>query len=102
MNPLRLRLKWTAVLVAALAAMPAFADRGQRSMRQEGREAPVPMQPYYERSGQARDEEAWRARMSADERRQLRRDIHDAGRELYRPHGRRPLRADGTIPAESR
>ena len=95
------RLKWTVVLLAALAAMPACAERGHRGAR-EGREALVPMQPYYDRSGQARDEEAWRARMSAEERRQLRRDIHDAGRELYRPHGLRPLRADGTVPAESR
>lgn len=30
-------------------------------------------------------------RMSPEERRQLRRDIHQAGRELYRPHQPRPL-----------
>ncbi len=31
------------------------------------------------------DKETDRGRMSADERRQLRRDIQDAGKDIYRP-----------------
>lgn len=64
-----------------------------------GREPMMP-QRYYERQGMqpAMPEQG---RMSVEERRQLRRDIHEAGRELYRPQGRR-FRADGRDPAESR
>ena len=93
-----------AVLVAALAAAPACAQYGRRGMSPEGdgREATPPMQQrYHERQTMQQGGMPQDGRMSVEERRQLRRDIHEAGRELYRPHGRR-FRADGRDPAESR
>jgi hypothetical protein len=41
--------------------------------------------------------EADRSRMNPDERRQLRRDIQDAGKDIYRPA--QPGRGDGRRPA---
>ena len=80
--------------VAALAfvlSVTALAQPGPRGPRREGGE---PMQ----RDGQEREfrgppELPRQGRMSPEERRQLRRDVHEAGKELYRgPPGRGPRR----------
>lgn len=89
-----------AVLVAVLAAAPACAQYGRRGMPPDDAERLTMQQRQRERQGM-QPMPLEQGRMSAEERRQLRRDIHEAGRELYRPHGRR-FRADGRDPAESR
>jgi len=54
---------------------PPFGRRGDEGA-QDARRVPGPAGPgHYQRTGQ----------MSPDERRALRREIHDAGREVYRP-----------------
>lgn len=58
--------------------------QGQEQPPQRAAERPVPM-PQREMPGMG---EGNRARMSPDERRQLRRDIRDAGRDIYRPGNR--------------
>ncbi len=82
-------------LVAAGIAIPAAADaydpgfrpyiqgqgqaQGAEQAPRRGADRPMP-----QRDMRAPDE-ADRGRMSPDERRQLRRDIQDAGKEIYRP-----------------
>lgn len=90
-----------AVLVAALAAAPACAQHGRRGMPPDEAERGLMMQQrQHERQGM-QPMPVEHGRMSVEERRQLRRDIHEAGRELYRPHGRR-FRADERDRADSR
>lgn len=81
-------------LMAALAAMPAAAapfDSGGdvRPFMQNRPSRPDPRREVERPAPQQRDAhppgEADRARMSPEERRQLRRDIQDAGRDIYRP-----------------
>ncbi len=86
--------KWIAAIAVLTAVMPAQAQMWHRQRAQsaaeeqrapEGprmREAPVQI------DGQ-RQEFQQPGRMSPEERRQLRRDIHEAGRELYRRRGER-------------
>lgn len=88
------------VLVAAFAAVPACAQHGRRGMPPDDAERALTMQQR-QRERQGMQPVYEQGRMSVEERRQLRRDIHEAGRELYRPHGRR-FKADGRDPAESR
>jgi hypothetical protein len=70
-----------------------------------GQAAAQPMRPHAERGGPQRmmpesravqgaaeDGMQGRQRMSAEERRQLRRDVHDAGRDLYRDEMREKMR----------
>lgn len=87
-------------LVLALAAPVAQAMPGggrflqaREARRQfEPQRQQPPQQPNFQREEpqrfQRRDEgnagEQQRQRLSPEERRQLRRDIHDAGREIYR------------------
>lgn len=87
---------WIA-LTAALTAVPsAYAQMGQRQMRgaRDDSERSLPPQrldPAQRDMLPPRRESPETGRMSAEERRQLRRDIDDAGRELYRrkpPHAR--------------
>lgn len=84
------------LVAAAMIAAPALAQRGQ-GQRHEARQAergavPPPFAEQMRRGYGG--ERARTAPMSAEERRQLRRDIHEAGRELYRPHPQRgPARA---------
>jgi hypothetical protein len=89
------RLKLIAVVVAVLAALPAHAQRGRgdASRHPPMRNEPAFAPPFAEqmRRDMRRGEGAEVAPMTAEERRQLRRDIHEAGRELYRPHGRRGM-----------
>jgi len=84
-------------LIAAAAASPAAADpfnggfrlfvqgqgqgqrRGETPPPQRGADRPVPQ--HDTRGAPGPDH----GRMSPDERRQLRRDIQDAGRDIYRP-----------------
>ena len=94
-------------LMAAVAAMPATAapfDSGSdfRPFMQNQPSRPDPRREA-ERPAPQRDTrapapgEADRARMSPEERRQLRRDIQDAGRDIYRParQGRGDPRGSG-------
>lgn len=88
----RLYLKLIAVIVVAMTMLPAHAQPGrgggarQAPMRSEPASAP----PFEQmRRDMRRGDGAPVAPMTTEERRQLRRDIHEAGRELYRPHGRR-------------
>ena len=89
-------------LIAAAAAAPAAADavgpgarppgesqppsQGQDAAPQRGAERVTPQR------GMRGMSEGDRGRMSVDERRRLRRDIQDAGRDIYRPG--RPAPAD--------
>ncbi len=93
-------------LMATVAAMPAPAapfDSGAdfRSFMQNQPSRPEPQReaerPAPQRDTRAPGEEADRARMSPEERRQLRRDIQDAGRDIYRParQGRGDPRGSG-------
>lgn len=83
------------VAVAAIASAGtacAQMDMGLRRMQEaqaERERTPVPMTPLAPERLQAatqRDEFRPPGRMSVEERRQLRRDIDEAGRELYRRH----------------
>lgn len=85
---------WIAAIAALTAVLPAQAQMWQRHRSQsaaeeqrapEGprlREVPVQIDGQRQEFPQA-------VRMSPEERRQLRRDIHEAGRELYRRRGER-------------
>lgn len=67
-------------LAAALAAAwPAFAQQGQQGRPSSAQPAP-PARPADPRNDA---KEPRRATMSPDERRDLRRDIRDHGREVY-------------------
>jgi hypothetical protein len=72
---------WLAGVVAIMAAVPAHADqRGQRlhrflQERQQQREF---------RREQRQEFQQGRGRLTPEERRQLRRDIQDAGQDVYR------------------
>jgi len=90
-------MKFTTILycglIAAGGAIPALAapygpGMGFSPMVQDQRPGPGPNRDA-EKSAPQRDlrgpADADRGRMSPDERRQLRRDIQDAGRDIYRP-----------------
>jgi len=79
-------------LIAAASATPAAADPfergfGFRPLVQDQRPRPEPRRDA-DRPAPLRETrapgEADRGRMSPDERRQLRRDIQDAGKDIYR------------------
>ena len=85
-------------LIAAAVAPPAAADPFERGMGfgpfvQDRRGRPEPQReaarPEPQRDLRAPGQ-ADRGRMSPDERRQLRRDIQDAGRDIYRPSREAP------------
>lgn len=84
--------KWIAVVAAVTATLPAHARPGHRQMpeRRAGEEQSVPPQrPETPRDMQRGEPQPPPGRMSPEERRQLRRDIDEAGRDLYRrnpPH----------------
>lgn len=80
-------------LIAAGSANPAVAGpyeagMGFRPLVQDQRPRPGP-QREAERPAPQREQrgpgEAGRGRMTPDERRQLRRDIQDAGKDIYHP-----------------
>ncbi|MDD5248570.1 MAG: hypothetical protein PHY45_06280 [Rhodocyclaceae bacterium] len=79
--------------IAAVAALaPAHAQMMNRPMpgphadRERGSPPPQMAPPG---AAPQRQEFVPPGRLSPEERRQLRRDIHDAGRELYRPNPQR-------------
>jgi hypothetical protein len=89
-------------LMAAVASMPSMAapfDSGA-DFRPFMQNQPLPPGPRREADRYAPQREmrppgeADRGRMSPDERRQLRRDIHDAGRDIYH-RDRQPPRRSG-------
>ncbi len=82
-------------IVALVAIAPAHAQMRHRGgMPSDGRDwdrGGMQQQAEPPRDYQPRQDSVPQGRLSPEERRQLRRDIHDAGRELYRPeHPRRP------------
>ena len=71
------------IVVVLLASFPAMAQEGQSS-RDIGRGAPgrpTPPQQVPARDGTWRNRDA---RMTPEQRRQLRRDVHEHGRNIYR------------------
>jgi hypothetical protein len=70
------------VVLILLASLPAAAQQAQQPGRGGGRGAagrPTPPQQVPVRDATNRD-----ARMTPEQRRQLRRDVHDHGRDIYR------------------
>jgi hypothetical protein len=88
---------WIAAVMAVAAIMPAYAQQRrplrERPPLQQRQEMPQRgfQQHEFQQGENSRGEGGQPGRMSPDERRQLRRDIHDAGRELYRGERRPPL-----------
>jgi len=79
------------VVLLALAPLPAAAQQGQggpRFARPGPAARPVPPQQIPARDAGQRNAIPQRdPRMTPDERRQLRRDVHDHGRDIYRDRG---------------
>lgn len=74
---------------ALLAAGPAVAQQDERGMRHQ-RSIDEPRQPPHRFLAPRefrRDEQPERGRLSPEERRQLRRDIQDAGQDIYHRGG---------------
>ena len=94
----------TCALLAIGVALPAGAfaqDAGFRPFMQ-GRDArqerpPGPNRPMPQRGMRARDDDE-RGRMSPEERRQLRQDIQNMGRDIYRPNRPPPMERRGPPP----
>lgn len=88
---------WKAIAVAAalMATLPACAQQQRhRQMPQwQGSDERrfSPQRQDQPPSEMQRQEPRQHGRMSPEERRQLRHDINEAGRELYRPNPPRPL-----------
>ena len=85
-------MKLLVASIALMALLPAQAQMWQRHMQQQRADderAPLPRQDGPQRDVEPRQEFRPPGQMSAEERRQLRRDIHEAGRELYRRNPRR-------------
>ena len=75
------------VLLAALVSLPATAQHGQGG-RSAGPARPTPPQQAAPRDMRQQQRDANRdARMTPEQRRQLRRDVADHGRDIY---GRSP------------
>ena len=74
-----------AVALVVLAAHPAAAQHGQGNRglgrAAPGRPTPPQQVPARDVAGQNANREA---RMTPEQRRQLRRDVHDHGRDIYR------------------
>ncbi|HTF16301.1 MAG TPA: hypothetical protein VK643_16705 [Burkholderiales bacterium] len=81
------------MVVVLIASFPAMAQQDQGG-RSAGRGAPGrPAQPQQVPARDTTNRDANRdARMTPEQRRQLRRDVHDHGREIYRDRSgpRRP------------
>ncbi len=77
-----------AVALMLLASLPAAAQQGQGG-RGIGRGAPGrPTPPQQVPARDTTNRDANRdARMTPEQRRQLRRDVHDHGRDIYRERG---------------
>jgi hypothetical protein len=77
------------IVAALLASFPAMAQHGQggRSIGRGAPERPAPPQQLPARDVTNRDANR-DARMTPEQRRQLRRDVHDHGRDIYRDRAR--------------
>lgn len=73
------------VAIASPAAGPFDSGGNPGSSVQVPATQPGPRREADRSAPQRGENETDRGRMSADERRQLRRDIQDAGRDIYRP-----------------
>jgi hypothetical protein len=81
------------VALALLAAAPAWAQRSDRELlRQQIQERPQPPRQAVSPREDLRGGDDGRTRLTPEERRQLRRDIGDAGRDLYQRRGPREVR----------
>ena len=87
-------LKWIVPCAVAMLSLPVCAqmvhrhDRDARrggDERAEGQQRPQPASPDAQRADSPAN-----GRMSPEERRQLRRDINEAGRDIYQRHPPRP------------
>jgi hypothetical protein len=75
------------IVVVLLASFPAMAQHGQgsRGVGRGGPERAARPQQVPARDGTWQNRDANRdARMTPEQRRQLRRDVHDHGRDIYR------------------
>src|SRR5437773_9840613 len=81
----RFLIAWAAGALTLLASLPAAAQQGQDS-RGLGRGTPGrPTPPQQVPARDTANRDANRdARMTPEQRRQLRRDVHDHGRDIYR------------------
>ena len=71
-------------LLLALASLPAAAQHAQGGGRQAGPGRPTPPQQVPARDMRQQQHDANRdARMTPEQRRQLRRDVADHGRDIY-------------------
>jgi hypothetical protein len=68
-----------AVLLASFPALAQHAQGGRGAARGPGRPTPPQQVPARDTTVQNRD-----ARMTPEQRQQLRRDVHDHGRDIYR------------------
>lgn len=89
-------IAWSAAVLIALTSPPTLAQHA-RGMRGLGplaprRVAPPPPQQTSARELTSQSREARDARMTPEERKQLRQDVSDHGREIYRDRGARNLR----------
>lgn len=81
----RRSLVLAALCLATLQAFPAVAQQGPRRDGREVRQEPPPPPPQPDRRREVREREPQRREtMPEEERRQLRRDIYDHGRDIYR------------------
>jgi hypothetical protein len=72
------------VLLASLVSLPAAAQHGQGGGRYAGPGRPTPPQQASQRDMKQQQRDANReARMTPEQRRQLRRDVADHGRDIY-------------------
>ena len=83
--------RWMALMSTFLilvASLPATAQQGQGGRRVgppgPGRPMPAQQQAPARETNRQNHEAARDARMTPEARRQLRRDVHDHGREIYR------------------
>jgi len=83
----RVSIALGAVVLILLASLPAAAQQGQgqggRGMGRGAPGRPTPPQQVPARDTTNRDANR-DARMTPEQRRQLRRDVHDHGRDIYR------------------
>jgi len=73
------------IALILLTSLPAMSQQGGKRLGQggSGRQAPPQQAPARDAGSQKRDANR-DARMTPEQRRQLRRDVHDHGRDIYR------------------
>jgi hypothetical protein len=73
------------IALMLLTSYPAMAQQGSRGIGHAAPGRPTPPQPMPARDSAWQNREANRdARMTPEQRQQLRRDVHDHGRDIYR------------------